>query len=43
MRKAGLLDKKPLIATRTMLETARRDTGTEKKVQTCYYCCCPFM
>ena len=37
MRKAGLLDKKPLTATRTMLETARRDTGTEKKVQTCYY------
>lgn len=31
MRKAGLLDKKPLTATRTMLGMARKDTGTEKK------------
>ncbi len=34
MRKAGLLDKKPLTATRTMLETARKDTGTVKKART---------
>lgn len=32
MRKAGLLDKKPLKATRSMLETARRDTGMEKRI-----------
>lgn len=31
MRKAGLLDKKPLTATRSMLDTARKDTGTKKK------------
>lgn len=31
MRKAGLLDKKPLTATRGMLEKARKDTGTQKK------------
>ena len=36
MRKAGLLDKKPLTATRTMLDTARKDTGTLKTVHTCY-------
>lgn len=34
MRKAGLLDKKPLTATRVMLETARKDTGTQKEVMT---------
>lgn len=32
MRKAGLLDKKPLKATRSMLETARRDKGTKKRI-----------
>ncbi len=37
MRKAGLLDKKPLTATRTMLEMAQRDIGTERKARTCYY------
>lgn len=37
MRKAGLLDKKPLTATRTMLEMAQRDTGTKKCARTCYY------
>lgn len=31
MRKAGLLDKKPLVATRGMLDMARKDTGTEMK------------
>lgn len=31
MRKAGLLDKKPLTATRKMLDTAKKDTGTEKR------------
>lgn len=36
MRKAGLLDRKPLTATRTMLDTARRDTGTQKTASTCY-------
>ena len=36
MRKAGLLDKKPLTATRTMLDMARKDTGTLKTVHTCY-------
>ncbi|MDE5696757.1 MAG: PcfJ domain-containing protein [Lachnospiraceae bacterium] len=32
MRKAGLLDKKPLTATRKMLDTARKDMGTKKKI-----------
>ena len=36
MRKAGLLGKKPLTATRKMLETARRDTGTEKRAERWY-------
>lgn len=36
MRKAGLLDKKPLTATRSMLETARRDTGTKKRIGAWY-------
>lgn len=36
MRKAGLIDKKPLTATRTMLDTARKDTGTKKTAHTCY-------
>lgn len=31
MRKAGLLGKKPLTATRRMLETAKKDTGTERR------------
>lgn len=31
MRKAGLLGKKPLKATRKMLETARNDKGTQKR------------
>lgn len=34
MRKAGLLDKKPLTATRVMLETAKKDTGTQKAAVT---------
>lgn len=36
MRKAGLLDKKPLKATRSMLETARRDKGTKKRIGAWY-------
>lgn len=36
MRKAGLLDKKPLAATAAMLETARKDTGTVKKAERWY-------
>ncbi len=36
MRKAGLLGKKPLTATRKMLETAQKDTGTIKKAVLSY-------
>lgn len=36
MRKAGLLDKKPLTATNKMLATARKDTGTKKRTVFAY-------
>lgn len=37
MRKVGLLDKKPMTATRKMLETAKNDIGTVKYAQFTYY------
>ena len=37
MRKAGLLDKKPLTATTKMLDMAAKDNGTRKEARNGYY------
>ncbi len=37
MRKAGLIDGKPLTATRAMLERAKGDRGVEKKAETLFH------